>query len=871
MSSAFFPKKSMAANTAILVNDAFDASSVEHVAIGCPYAYFLQILSDCRSARIYHGEFSQSHDVTPYDAFTAKRLMGLQGRFIVVRYPAGLDPISWIIIAAVTAVISVAVTLLMPMPNAARQNSVQQSPNNELASRQNQPRINGRIPDIYGTRIATPDLIAVPYTVYENNREVEYCTMGLGCGFYYVGWVNDDKTRFKDIDGSSAQFYDPGTDIFTGTPFYSEGNPIESAPLRVRKSNSVNGQVLKSPSSNVYDGSNKTDVYFEQYGVVKIDTSKSSSEELAALDLRELFQANDRITIQNAKYQYYETDYLKTGYLDGTYTIGTVDQYSLTLSDYDAVRPNDWRRLQSLNGNRTQDSDAILSGEGGAAPFVGSFVIQQDGGIDRLIFNFVALNGLYADNGSRKQNLSITLDIEINYKLTETADARAPEHVQVTLTGNGQQTIGKTVTHELDPVEVNFYSVNVARLTGTDHGFSGSVVDEVKWSALYSAQPFPRHVFDDITVVRSRTIATAGALSVKERKLNCLVTRKLQSYRSGLPGPVFVPTNNAADILVNMALDPRIGRRTVNELDIVGIYQTIDAVADYFGTPWATEFCDTLDDNNLSFEETVAIVADAVFCNAYRMNNQLHTQFERINDNSKVLFNHRNKAPRSETRTMNFGIENDYDGVEYEWINPDDDSKSTIYVPHSNLINPKKITGRGVRNNVQAHFAAHRAWNKLKYQSETVRFTAYGEADLVTLRDRILVADNTRTGTQDGEIENLTGLVAATSQPVNFEPGKSYTIHLQLKDGSVDSMPVTAGSDEYHVSLGRAPLQPLVFDDMYVAKTAYMVSANDDARQTAFLVVSKSPQAKFVTEIEAVNYDPRYYQNDNDFINGLVS
>ena len=54
------------------------------------------------------------------------------------------------------------------------------------------------------------------------------------------------------------------------------------------------------------------------------------------------------------------------------------------------------------------------------------------------------------------------------------------------------------------------------------------------------------------------------------------------------------PTSSFADALVSMALDDKIGRRTIDEIDLENIYRTYNDVVDYFGTPLAAEFCTTL-------------------------------------------------------------------------------------------------------------------------------------------------------------------------------------------------------------------------------------------------------------------------------------
>ncbi|MFH4146409.1 hypothetical protein WAI91_20850, partial [Acinetobacter baumannii] len=83
--------------------------------------------------------------------------------------------------AIVSIVISIAIAFLMPTPSIAQttQNTNQSSSaNNELSNRENKIRVNGRIADNYGAGWNTPDLIAVPYKVYENNVEVEHV---VGC------------------------------------------------------------------------------------------------------------------------------------------------------------------------------------------------------------------------------------------------------------------------------------------------------------------------------------------------------------------------------------------------------------------------------------------------------------------------------------------------------------------------------------------------------------------------------------------------------------------------------------------------------------------------------------------------------------------
>ncbi|MEK5757080.1 hypothetical protein, partial [Acinetobacter variabilis] len=80
---------------------------------------------------------------------------------------------------------------------------------------------------------------------------------------------------------------------------------------------------------------------------------------------------------------------------------------------------------------------------------------------------------------------------------------------------------------------------------------------------------------------------TDGALSVEERQWNCIATQKLYTYASGAQSLSKQPTNDFADIVVAITLDPLIGRRTLNDIDVTGIYATSNEIKSYFGTPLA--------------------------------------------------------------------------------------------------------------------------------------------------------------------------------------------------------------------------------------------------------------------------------------------
>lgn len=798
------------------------------------------------TARIYHEHVSSANDVTPSNEAEVDRLGALDGTFYVIVYPA--DPVT-IVIAVVAIVVIAAVVLQPTIPTPTLRNTQNQSPNNELSERANKSRPLKRIPDIFGTVRSTPDLIAVPYKIFQDHEEVEYTYMCIGRGAYDVSDVRDDTTLAADIAGTSVEVYAPNTSPNSGhAPQLRIGQAINTPLLDVVRSNAVNGQVLRAPNDMNIVGVNN--IYFASPNEIRT----------SAFDFTDKFAAGDSLTVTGATFNRGNELYN----LNGTYNVLSVANDTIRLSNPTAVNSN-WSTLTT-----SPNLSPILSTTG--PKWVGPFVLDKKD-TTQIFCNFVALNGLYKDDGQNQVRMDVTLELEVTPINADGSPRGAVQTFQATVEGSATSRSTRAVTLKATSALSGRLSIRARRVTPSDLAFKGSVVDEIKWRDVYAVAPVAPAHFGNVTTVQSVTYATAGALSLKERKLNMLVTRKIPVRVSGSTFSTNLYATNRADhILSAVCLDPHIGNRPASEIDFDAIYTALEDVRSYFGNDVAGEFNYTFDSDNLSFEETAQSIANAVFCTAYRRGNIIKLNFERETEDSTLLFNHRNKLPGSETRTIRFGNQSNFDGVSYQYIDPDDDALVTYYIPQDrSAINPKEIESIGVRSKLQAHFHAWRAWNKIRYQNVITEFEATQEADLLVPQDRILVADNTRSGIQDGEVRGQTVLEIELSQPVVMQTGINYNIFLQLCDGTVESMPITAGRTNRHVVLSRAPRIPLAIDDGLYARAGYIIVGDDEPRENAFLLVEKNPQSNFTSTVKAVNYDARYYSADKDYVNGVVN
>lgn len=940
----------------IITNPVDAKEGILHVRTDKVLETFTQVKNKHPQARIYIQPACAQNDVTPTNKVdeASLHMLAKNNDFDIVCQAGEAATI----IAVVSLVVSLAMTVytLLTMPK--NKDSEQGSSNNNLSNPQNQQRIGSRIPDIFGTVKAVPDLIAPGVNVYENNKQVEEQLMCLGRGYYSVSDIRDGDTPFDSIEGASISIYDPGVNIVNGVPHTQIGDNFNYAPFIAKPSKSINDQLLAVPNELAISS---TDLYFQYPNLIKSKTGNVpgglaandqlllrggifniSDQQISGATLvrpsgtieinstQELinYSALNRIKIEsllvplsadayaslagtysiNSISKSGSTYIIQLGSpaainrdwnlidedrsgnisailsdtttsinLDGKYSVASISSSSIALNIPSAMLAQ-WTKINTVFGGSTISETSDLSIDKLNDKWVGwiEFTNQES---EELWINLKAPQGLwYQDSKGGVWPREVYCKIE--YQQIVNNQPSGPIYERLTsvqsASNNYRDAVGLT-----EKIEFPFtgpFRFRVCRTTEDD--LSSKVADDVNVTDAYAVHALQKFVYDDLTIVRTRVIADKTALSIKNRQLSMIATRKLYSYATGVKSQQRIATNNFADIVCAVTEDPFIGRRSVSELDVVGLYQTSNYIQSYFGTYKAAEFNHTFDQANQSYEETLAQIASMVFCNARRESGKIYFQFERTNPSSSILFNHRNKKPGSETRTEKFGVTNEYDGVEVSWIDPDDSwTEKTLKLPDENITNPKKIELSGVTNKYQAHFLAHRAWNKIRYQRETVQFTAYGEADLITINDRIAVTDDTipslvpiGDGFTQGEVAEWVGQNIAVSQPVQLKADQSYIIHLQLPNGSIETMQVVQGSDEWHLVLERLPTLPLVTSwDGKVAPTVYSITLSQNKDSEAYLVSEKSPSGTFESQITAINYDTRYYKNDSDYLNNLIT
>lgn len=798
---------------------------------------------------VFEGQPCLENDVT-FDCDgnpNIEYLMTANGEFIIVETPSASVAVQFFI-AIVVAVIVVALT---PKPDVlSNVNRSQESPNNALSSRSNRARPLQRVPDIKGSVKAIPDIIAPTYSTYEGNTEIEH-------GYYCVGRkqldiedVKDSDTPISLISKASAGIYYPNNSPNLGAPDVAINGHVSEPIVSAYRNNQVNGITL-SPDyvSGLIDGRETN---------WSRDTPPSTIVSI-----------------------------IKWGYWDASYIVG--ENLILTNFFVDGIDVSGTYPILSTNGfvilglfELTIDFGSVFPVSGGIQPDSG-IITPEDSSeytdwiyntkvlFDSALINIVAPNGMFLDTGAL-QLQARTVDFEIQIEGVD-ADGIPDGVVDVltgSISGSVQNIIGISFTEVFSVPK--YFRVRAKRTTVRYTG-SGSVVDEIKLEDVYGIKNIDLTDFGDVTTIQTRTVATPFATSFKERQLNCQATEMVDKYLgSGVFDGFLTPNTRAVQSFIADAIDPVIGKRTLSEIEADDLLLLDLEINSYFGIPDHGQFNYTFDSTDISFQQYTQTIFNAINCIAFRENGKISALFERPQTTPAMLFTHRSKKPDSEVHARNTNPATINDGVEFTYVDQSTDTSEVIYIPaNKSALNPKKFDIPGIQNEKQAIIRARREYNKLLHNKISLDVTVTAEGRYVKPNDMISVVKGTRVMTFDGEVLAQDGFILTLSSDVSFVAGDHYII-LKNKDGSTESILVTAGVNSNQVVLNSAPTES-IRTGIDTRRTEFSFGSESAHLADRWLAQEIDISDKWFVNIKAINYSDEYYIDDltpvNAFSNGF--
>lgn len=542
-----------------------------------------------------------------------------------------------------------------------------------------------------------------------------------------------------------------------------------------------------------------------------------------------------------------------------------------------------------------------------AGPFFIDFEHPPGTSDFEVVCNFVAPRGLFADDGVTTRPLYIEIQVILTPANAAGIAIGAPESFEGTLEGSATARGARALTlrckpsgfagvtrclvrarrltnsprrwRQTDDVEENFYGATLDSDPPRLAYFSGTVVDEVRWTHCYSMSKPGNISFGNVTTIHTRTVATNGALRVKERNLNCLAFRRVQTWNGSSFGGTAVANSMIENLLFTVMKDSTIGNLPDSLIDFDGIVATMDSVRTSVPSAgnYATSLCYTFDDADISFEETLQAICQAAFCVPYRDSRVVKVRAELAGDDSVLVLGHRNIVRDTMKITHTFGEPTENDSVEVGYVDQTDRTQKTVIVPISGAgLRPRQLKVVGLHRAEQAYWHAYRALHKMRYQRQSVSLEATQEAEILGVRSRALIADLTRRSTQDGEVVGWDGSdTIRTSQPVQLDVGRTYTLFLQNASGVVEEFAVESAPSARELQLSGSPSPDLITDRGQGVPTIYILVPDDEPSPRAYLIASVRPSEPMQLSVEAVNYSHLYYFADGlttwvDFTGGLV-
>lgn len=930
------------------------------------------------TGKIFQDTIDLAHEITPDTERpeTLKAILCATGKVYVIVYPAGP------MIIGNTALTVGALTIDWLLHHGRKNESpvklaVQTgSPNNKLGDRKNTARVLERIPDIYGDVRAFPDLLALPYTVYNDHREVETAYMGVGRGFFIITDIRDGDMLVGQIDGMSVAVYDPGQMPTFDVPIVQIGPAIADPVYIVKKLEAINGQTLFPENAFTFIGDIPVTLFTGDsvwhftafrndgagFGLIRVGGQPEEIlDKVRVGDKLNILFPPDHVTIDtihlnslsanghtNKQMVLYQGGIGSIPNLTGT-GVNAVTVLSVNTADNFQIRVQIPPVLQAQwNLIDTFTASAIVPGtigNGGSlitaqdAEWVGPFFLQVEVAPPRdqvIVCNFVAQNGLYADDGKSIRGMNVRIEVELTPCDSNGTPTGAPIQTESTVViGTVSSRNTRAATLRIVPLVPGSFKVRARRLTRTpwkqdsptqyicivpdrvtgftdgitnyvpalaltgprivknlgddtdpndgDPFFSnssylpfhGNIQDEVIWASCYSLVNTEFVSFGDITTIHAQTIETRVSSQNKDRRLSCFARRLIQTWNGATFGGLLVQDRKCENILFTILKERYLGNLPDALIDFAGIAAAFSSTRFYFGGPTsdgfggdeAGEFNYTFDDDKTTLEQMVDMVCTAGFCVPYRDGDVVKVKTDLATTIARLVVNHRNRLPGSETRTVTFGTEADYDSVRLDYVETDINDP-TNYAIKTYTIPPNSVGSRprilqipGLRTKKHAAWQAWRAYNKLLYANTLAEFQVCQEAMQLTRQDRILMSDSTRTSPSDGEVTAVSGSTLTLSQPVPITSG-THTLVLQHTDGTVESIGVASTPTIRTVVLASPPSVALVTDPDLGVRTMYLHVKNDFSPPTAFLVQEKSCTGQGTYSITAGNYSHGFYFND---------
>lgn len=767
----------------------------------------------------------------------------------VVNEVKGLEALTIaLIVGAVVGVVSI---LLIPkLPGNVGQRK--DSPNNNLQAQTNIARPYQAYPLVFGSPITYPDLTGEPVIEYVNNIKQVKQLMNVGVGEFDITEIRAGETPLSNFTGSSSTIFSPVSKVVTVPEVVVsfDSNEIDGQELlglNEGNTGSTFNLVDNSPVSADFVG---PDFVFEVLKDAQSDAIKSAFDASVGSYIIELAYKR---SVFLAPISSSGNGVVSSIVLDGSLLF-----YTITIDDFNGLRAT------------PGDPPPLYTG-----PYTAT---EQEG----LTIGPIKSN---------VQSEELWLDIIFQRGLKGTASF---ELVTQELDGPGGTPIGSPVidnfsftentldqqffTHKKILASLGFYQFSIKR--DNESNQDSASPDQAKLEAVRNIRTFINLTFQNNTLIEINIPATINATSLRENKINLSLTSKLISYDVGTSTVITTTaaSRKMADALLHMYVDFfGLDANTLALDELYEIQNRLDAI-----DPRLATFDFTFDDLDVSLDERMDAILNVARCFKWLDGDVYRFAREEERASESTLITRRDivsEEERDYSLSYNPQLLEAFDSVKVEFVDTATNKKAYIFRkvdpasvdPQNPTIlnvvgkNPKTMQLAGCSESFNAINRAELEIRKLIYQRYVLTDIGLPSMMLLDRGDMILYAEQYTSDLFDGEILNVTGNVATTSESIDFSAG-ALVLHYMLDDGTkVGPFSITEIVGEAFkftsTDLGQAFVRDSVLGQLIQTGSRYIIGQTVDLESSRWSVMEKEASGNNVN-LTMITYDERIYDFD---------
>lgn len=376
------------------------------------------------------------------------------------------------------------------------------------------------------------------------------------------------------------------------------------------------------------------------------------------------------------------------------------------------------------------------------------------------------------------------------------------------------------------------------------------------WSGLKLIVDDAPKAYGNVTLLAVRIKASRGVGGEGAVR----VTARCQRWLNGLPSGEWQHSTSPADAFYDIYTNTTYGAgRPVGELDLTQLRS--------LKTKWAGYAFNHVFKDRTTVWEALKTTVIGQAAEPLPLGSTMSIAQDGVKSARSMLFTDANIVEGTMKVNYLFDIEEDYDGIEVQYIDPVDWKESFVRYPTSSVV-PEQVTLAGCTSAIHAAQYARLVWQRTRKQRKRVNFDTELEGIILQLGDRIAISHEMPRWGDNGLVLAVAGNQVTLDHDVDWSGSGNYIMFRKADGTPSDMFPVTKGGQSNIAVLGSPINFTPHFDDDYDYTAFVFGKATTIVRD--FTVASARHSGDTTVSVEAVNYAPEIFDGTMPFLGGVV-